>query len=200
MSDKKVSYFNTLVFTIITGIVSLLLLTLFFFQIGKEYMVFLITLEAGIFAIIAVCIYRIVSFEKRKQSKADQNNYVMNFSTCPDYYVKRMVGDRTYCFNDYTSTDANGNKYIMKLYPVEVNGTPITMPATITPSNSVSPSDYLYEKFELNALEKDSTLKTFKDKCALIYETPADKVQKYSHLPSLPWTFAASRCQSFADA
>lgn len=197
--EKKISYFNTLIFTIVTGIVSLCLLGLLFFDIGKEFMVFIISLEVGIFAIIGYCIYRIISHEKKKQEAAEQNLYVVNFNTCPDYYVKRVVGDKTYCFNDYTVKDSNGKAYIMKVYPVEVNGTPIQIPPTITPSNTVANNDYLFEKFDLRALENDNTLKTTKEKCNLIFQTPADRVNEYSHLPSIPWTFAQSRCESFAD-
>lgn len=197
--ERKISYFNTLIFTIVTGIVSLALLGLLFFDIGKDFIVFLVTLEVGIFVIIGYCIYRIVSHERQKQRALEQNQYVVDFNTCPEYYVKRMVGDTAYCFNDYTVKDANGNAYIMKVYPVAVNGTPVQLPPTMVPSNQVANTDYLFEKFPLRALENDNTLKTQKEKCALLYNTPADRVHEYSHLPSVPWTYAQSRCASFVD-
>lgn len=197
--EKKVSYFNTLIFTIITGVLSLGILGLLLYDIGKDFVFFIVTLEAGIFIIIGYCIYRIISHEKAKEKASQEDRYVVNFDTCPDYYVKRMVGDKEYCFNDYTVKDETGKTYIMKVYPMEVNGTPIQIPPTIRPSNNVGGNEYLFEKFDLHALESDPTLKTYKDKCNLVYQTPADRMNQYSHIPSLPWTFAQSRCESLAD-
>jgi uncharacterized membrane protein YhaH (DUF805 family) len=59
--NKNTSYFNTLIFTIVAGIISLLLLLALVFKPVRDHaMYFIIALEVGIFTIIAVCIYQIV--------------------------------------------------------------------------------------------------------------------------------------------
>lgn len=197
--NQKVSYFNTLVFTVVTGIVCLALLALLFFDIGKEFMYFIIALEVGAFAVIGYCITKIVLYERQRAKYAADGVYVVKFDTCPDYYVKRMVDGKTYCFNDYTIKDKFGKNYVMKVYPESVDGVAIQPPDRITISNTVRPDDYLFEKFDLNALESDPNLKGYGEKCKMVYSVPADKKKQYSHLPWIPWTHASSRCQSFVE-
>ena len=60
MSDSKVSYFNTMIFTIITGTFSLLLLLILLFKDGRKVLPLILTIEIGVFLIIAVCITQII--------------------------------------------------------------------------------------------------------------------------------------------
>ena len=198
--NKKTSYFNTLVFTIIAGIVSLCIMGLFFFDIGKEFMVFLIALEVGIFSIIAFTIFKIYKYEKDIQSKGGA--LTMSFDECPDYYVKRDVGGKDYCFNEYHMQDVDGTNTIVKIQPLSIAGTQVPMnQGTITASDSVDAQDPLYAKFELRKLQNDITIPSSEQKCSLVYSVPrtSQYTATYSHIPDLPWTYARSRCQSFAE-
>jgi len=197
--DQKVSYFNTLIFTVLTGIICLSLLALLLFDIGKEFMYFIITLEVGAFAVIGYCITRIILYERQRKKNMEDSVYVVKFDTCPDYYVKRNVNGKTYCFNDYPIKDKFGKNYIIKVMPVTVGTTPIAPPPrSINVSDTVS-GEFLFNKFELNALENDPEIPSYSEKCKLMYETPTDKRNQYQHLPWIPWTHARSRCQSFVE-
>ena len=66
-SDPKIkSYFNTLIFTIISGIFSLVLIATLFFDMFKKYIPFIVTVEIGLFLIIGYCIYKIYNNEQKK--------------------------------------------------------------------------------------------------------------------------------------
>lgn len=198
-TQSKVSYFNTLIFTIITGIASLILLTLLFFNIGKEFIYAIITFEVGIFAIIAYCITQIIIAESNKSKKT--TSYVINFDQCPDYYTKKIVNGVEYCFNEYMGKDEAGNNYVMKISPAEVNHEPRSLPATVTVSDTVTGQSYL-DVFELRKLQDDPNFKTMEEKCALVSKAPVSLDAKYTPhtmYTYMPWTYAQSRCQSLTN-
>jgi len=194
-SVSKISYSNTLMFTIIAGIISLCVLLFATTPSGKSYYPAVFTFEIGIILVIAYAIYRIITAEK--DAKNNSTKLVVDFNTCPDYYTRRQIGTEVYCFNEYNSIDQDGRHMLMKIMPVNVNGTEVIPPQFITPTDDVKDTDYLYEKFDLHAMQKDPSLKTTEDKCKLLYSTPKDKEHKYSHYPDIPWTYAKGRCQSF---
>ena len=72
MNAYKKSYYNTLIFTIIAGVVSVALLCILILKKGQEYMPFIVTLEIGIFSIIALCITMILVNEFRQSKKMDK--------------------------------------------------------------------------------------------------------------------------------
>ena len=63
-NNKRISYKNTLIYTIVTAIVSLLILALLFIPSMFDYIYFIAVIELGIFIIIGVCIYKIINYEK----------------------------------------------------------------------------------------------------------------------------------------
>lgn len=194
--NSKISYFNTLIFTIVTGVISLLLLGLLFLDIGKPFLPFIVALEVGIFLIIGYCIYSIWALDKEMKDATANKRFVVKFDTCPDYYVKRNINGSTYCSNDYTGLNENGDKNVIKILPTEIKGSAVSMPEKLVLSSNVLPSDSLVDKFDLYALDKDNNLKDTQAKCNLIHSTPANTDPKHSIYPSLPWTYAKSRCES----
>ena len=198
-NDSKVSYFNTLLFTIITGIVSLCILGLLFFEFGQKLIFFIIAFETGVFILIGYCIYKIISSEKKKNNKKD--TYVVRFDECPDYYTRKDIDGKAWCFNEYISKDpSSGKTYIIKLTPAEINFVPQDVPTVITITNTKLTNDPPYSKFELKALENDEKLETYEDKCKLLFKMPPaeDKYAKHMHYTYIPWTYAKSRCASLA--
>lgn len=198
-NDRKVSYFNTLLFTIITGIVSLCILALLFFEFGKKLIYFIIAFEVGVFILIAYCIYKIVSGEKKKLKSGDK--YVVRFDECPDYYTKKEIDGKVWCYNDYVIKDLSGKIFVIRLTPSEINNVPQDVPTTISVTNSRLANDPVYSKFELKALETDDKIPSYEDKCKLLFKMPPaeDKYTKHMHYTYIPWTYAKSRCASLAN-
>ena len=91
MNDDQSRYVNTMVFAIVAGIISLMLLLLIMnaSDMVKQYSVFIITVEVGLVLIILTAIYRIVRFERklRKENEVGLRNKV-NVQTCPDYWTR----------------------------------------------------------------------------------------------------------------
>lgn len=200
MSDQKISYFNTLIFTIVTGVVSLCILGLLFFDFGKSMIYFIIAFEIGVFCLIAYCIYKIVSGAKKETVR--KSSYVLRFNECPDYYTKRMIKDDTYCVSDYIVRDRNGEVYISRVSPtVDRDGEPLEPPKNITINATSTVGERSYDKIKLTALEKDDKFAKNDEKCSLVYNTPKDRDSKYDPYRDysiLPWTYMRSRCESFA--
>jgi Ca2+/Na+ antiporter len=196
--NKKLSYYNTLVFTIVAGIISLLLIVVLFFQFGRKIMYFIITVEVGIFLIIGYCIYSIVSFEKQKEKNKLTNNYVVDFGQCPDFYTKRTGTDNNvYCVNEYMVSDSVGNEQLMRIFPASAppNQT-VSISETYMPTSNGPNSSY--EKVNLSALENNSKFPTTKDKCKLFYAAPPNATADEQFYSYLPWTTLTSRCEQHA--
>lgn len=196
-NDRRISYFNTLLFTIIAGVVSLGVLSLLFFEFGKNYIYFIIAFEAGVFCLIGYCIYKIVSAEKAKANKKDK--YVVRFDECPDYYSKKSIDGKDYCINEYVTKDANGKMRISRLTPIDMDNRPYPVPTTITTASN-SPA-YEQNKFPLRGIEEDVNIPDYADKCKLLYKIPGDDPKYTTHkfYTSIPWTFAKGRCASLAS-
>jgi hypothetical protein len=201
-SSDKLSYFNTLVFTIVAGIVSLLILAMLFFPLGKQFIVFIVAVEIGIFAIIAYCIYKIANNETYLRKLRDSKNLVVNFDECGDYYMRRTNSSGVdVCVNNFVITDETNTNYIMKIW--SANGSNIPTVNSITDSkinyfgnSNASASDAMNrrEVYQLKELATNSNLGTFTDKCRpFFYDVPS-----FTEYKDIPWTYAKSRCQSFA--
>ena len=191
---KKTSYFNTLIFTIISGILSLALLTALFFDIFKQYIPFIITVEIGIFAIIIYSIYRIYTNEKRYDQIKNDRNFAINFRQCPDYYVTKTIDDKTICSNEYIMENKYRKKEMIKIYPADVEGsTSYTFPSVHNPNfvNSANPQ----EKFEIDSFAANPTLPTNQKKCEAVFGNN----NQFVHYSKLPWTSVKSRCNSYIN-
>jgi hypothetical protein len=192
--NKKISYKNTLVYTIITAIISLALLVLLAFKSFMEYIYLISIVEVGIFIIIGYCIFKIINFEKSLDSLRDPKKYYIPFSECPDYYVKKFdsKSGEPYCSNEYRVTDAHNNVKLMKIYP-----STISLPSKHDDSTSVNLSKK-YEKLWLNQISSSKDLKTLRDKCSVLSVEPTDtKLLDFKGYTNVPWTSVRGRCEGF---
>jgi len=194
---RKVSYFNTLIFTILAGIVSLVLLALLFFKGFAEYLPFIITLEVGIFGLIVICIVQIILNEAFLEKI--KKGLTIKFNTCPDYYTKRDNGTEEICSSDYIYIDKNKKKWIMKIYPEDDPLNPVRgarpLPQTVT--FDYKGGEPKYEKFPLHEIENEKTFKSYTDKCGPLMKDPQEP--SLAHLKGysvLPWTTMNSKCAS----
>lgn len=194
MTDKssKTSYFNTLIFTIISGIVAIVLLLLLFFDIFTPYWYFIIALEIGILLIVIYCISQIVSNEKKIALWKEKGNFGVRFDACPEYYIKEAAKDSdnkdiTNCTNSYIYTDRAYNQYVMKLYPDDKD----------LPSSTAYALDVKHEKFDLAALDKNTKLTTSFEKCGPVFSDSYSSNTSLQGYSSLPWLRVRSQCESY---
>lgn len=189
---KYRSYKNLLKFTIISAIVSLVLLGLMFSSIMQPYLVFIITLEVGIFGIIVLCIYKIVNSDKKKEKA-----YV-SFDQCPDYYVHYKTNKgNIICANQYIARDVDNNQYVMKLYPItDYKGDKLKTPDSFYVSNGYDASkDEKYDKFLLKELESSTDLLKDTSFCDPLFNPYENATFKNYNV--IPWTYAKSRCEGY---
>ena len=191
--NKKISYTNTLFFTIFNAIFAIILVLLLFFRIiPSEYMYFIIGVEVGVVLIVAYCIYRIIRFEKFLEAMRNPKNLYIPFDSCPDYFVKSddQGNGKTICSSQYTVTDRNNTNYIMKIYPASVH-----LPPVLDKNTEVS-SSAKYDKFYLNEINESKQLQTMKDKCGVLYVEPTDaNMVQYQGYTKVPWTSVRGRCE-----
>jgi len=190
--NREISYFNTLIFTIVAGVVSILLLSSLFFSAMKPYIVAIITIEIGIFIIIGYCVYKIIKNDNTIRDLLKKNKIVINFDECADYYVRRTRPDgKQYCSNDYVITDETNTKYIMKIIPPS-SSVPAANPINYASSNTTF-NESRRETYLLSELADNSNWATYQEKCKPLYE----EVLGYSEYKDMPWTYIRSRCDSF---
>ncbi len=195
--EEKKSYKNVMIFTIISGIFSVLLVTVLLFT-GK-YIPLIITLEIGIFLIIIITIIRIYLLTRQSDTFTLKN---VNFDQCPDYYsVKRGVNNREICSNEYITTDANGRQVITKFFPF-TQPNEVTVPETHETGYDTIDDDKKYKQFYLS--EIPTALKSVNDQCKIIKGEPvtASNFQgvssanqlNFKEYSLLPWTYMKSKC------
>lgn len=110
--NKMTLYLNTMVFTVMAGVVSLMLLLLLMTgsELATEYAALIITLELGLVAVIIAAILRIYWYERRL-SRASKNGLENQLAvkSCPDYWTMKEARDgSTSCVNTYTTPVAAG--------------------------------------------------------------------------------------------
>jgi hypothetical protein len=196
-SADRLSFINTLVFTIVASIFSLGLLVMVFFKFAKDYLVFIISVEVGIMIIIFYCIYKIFKNERDIKKVKDANLFLVNFDECADYFVRKADDSgKFYCSNDYVVTDETNRQFHMKIYPVTTHNTNVTIPTfnnNTARRTSNMPYTNRYEEFPLAELVTASNLPTYNKKCEPLYVSNPE-YPEYKHLP---WTYVKSRCESF---
>lgn len=197
--NTKISYFNTLIFTIIAGITSLLLLlSLFSDKVKNMAFYFIIAVEIGIFTVVAICIFQIISNEARINAQKKNLEGKIAFTECPDYFIKYDEDSETYCANNYTVTDAAGNRMIMRIYPADVQLP--DLPAPVQGKN---------EKFNLYQLQQSQDLSNAKQQCAPVFQEPnlaaatspaqVEQLRQYQGYSKLPWSHARTRCAPYVN-
>jgi hypothetical protein len=198
--ESKVSYFNTLVFTIVSGIISLLLLlSLFFDFVRQNGFYFVIAVEIGIFSVIAICIFQIMRNESLLNAMRSNALKKLTFTECPDYFVKEDVNGEMMCYNNYSVKDSKGRSYYMRIYPAEEQ-----LPALI----SQGKEEGVKGKMSLYKIEQTVDFKTGKEQCAVVLQEPVlegiqpakrEVLQNFVGYSKLPWMHARSRCGPYVD-
>lgn len=202
-NNKRISYKNTLIYTIVTAIVSLLILALLFIPSMFDYIYFIAVIELGIFIIIGVCIYKIINYEKHLNELRDQNSYYIPFSECADYFVKKTDSKgNTYCSNEYSVKDQFGNVKMMKIYPTDT-ALPTTHTQTMNDINCKAGTTgctipHKYEKYSLTQIPDSKLLKTNQQRCSVLFVEPTDPaLTEYKEYTKIPWTYVKGRCETF---
>lgn len=203
MADQQnIAYFNTLIFTIVTGIVSLAVLTLLFFEFGQNLIYFIVIFEVGVFILIGICIYTIVSAERNKKKR--EEDILIKFDKCPDLYSKVSYSNENYCMNWYATNDVYGNQYVVRIYPLmDSQKNNITPVASFT-SNDMSPSTFTtntYQVIKPSQFASETKFKSVSDRCQTLFTKPLPSFSNnaYDALSLVPWTYARSRCASLVS-
>ena len=191
--NKKISYKNTLIFTICAAVLSIILGAVLFFTSFRDYIYFIAIVEVAIFAIIGYCIYKIVTYEKRLEALRNSQRTTIAFTECPDYYVKKYDPKGVpFCANEYRVKDRQSNESIMKIYPSSIEP-----PSTHNPTGQIDTAPK-YEKFYLGELANAKKLTNSKEKCSVLFTEPSDAaLAQYKGYTQIPWTYVRSRCEGF---
>ena len=102
MATKNQSqYINTMVFCVVAGIISLMLMLLVFNsnEAVREYAPLVITIEVGLILIIIAAIWNIIAYERAADAAAKNSfNAQLNVTSCPDYWTQNGL----MCTNSYS--------------------------------------------------------------------------------------------------
>ena len=97
-------YFNTMIFSIVSALVScgLLLLLIYGPDEVRAYAVLIITLELGLLSVMISTIARIYAYERSLESASrNARDNITLVDMCPDYWRIDRRGERTKCINGY---------------------------------------------------------------------------------------------------
>jgi hypothetical protein len=196
--NSKISYFNTLIFTIVAGIISLLLLLALFFEVGRDYAYLIVMVEFGIFSIIGVCIYQIIVNEARIAAAKTQSYNKISFQKCPDYFQQITdANNASYCKNGFNIIYPDSTQKKILIYP----SNPTSQFDTNFPQVSSSSPKYL--NFPLYATEQSDKLKNAKDQCGVIMKDPlpTDTILAplFTGYSQTPWSYARARCEQYVE-
>lgn len=89
-SNNQSQYINTMVFCIVAGIISLMLLLLVFNanDVVRTFSPLVITVEVGLIFVIILAIWKIIYYERSVESDAKKAyDAKLNVTTCPDYWT-----------------------------------------------------------------------------------------------------------------
>lgn len=128
-SRNQSHYINTMVFCVVAGIISLMLLLLIMnaSETVQQFSPFVITVEVGLLLIIIWAIYQIIVYEQRTL-RAAKNGYNSRLyvNTCPDYwtqvgmkctnsFVPHNNSKTTFTIGEETISSSSGNKAMISL-------------------------------------------------------------------------------------
>lgn len=193
-TNKNRSYYNLLLFTIISALISLALIGALYFKGLNNYLTFIITVEIGIFLIICWCIYVVLRNEYLMNLRKNDFSYTVTYNKCPDYYTQiRDKAGNIICLNNYSFTTPTGDSYILKIYPT-----------TASPSPNI---DYTYQdgvqvpKYESFPLNEISTnLPLYTSQCSVFTKNPGSNVPiNLIGYNDIPWTNVKSQCSLLSD-
>jgi hypothetical protein len=114
------NYVNTIIFCMVLKIISIIVLGLVLFDFAHPMIIyFLITIEIGIIAVIALALYNITTYEKRmaEESKNLLKSRI-DLVVCPDYFSR---SENDICVNSYTTGDGRYTYTIENAGPVSLS-------------------------------------------------------------------------------
>ena len=198
-------YINTMIFSIVAGIISLILLASLMFVPSSRVFVFgIATIEVGLVTIIVVAIVSIIRYERSIKALAQQGaNYLVKVDTCPDYfsntYTKPSSVQSTSlgsvistassvetkggikCSNGFTTPDGNKTYYFVKLGCSAVNAS----------DKSCAIDSTIIDSTKYNIQLKDMANMKPAELCAKV-----NIVDPKSGYANIPWTDIKGRCNS----
>ena len=193
MANNSQTYVNTMVFAIVSGIVSVaLLVALYFVESLNAYIFAIATIEIGLLLIIIFSLYSIIAYEsnvRKAINNAGKNSIAAN--SCPDYYTMRFgangVTDNT-CRNTFSGKTPQGLRYVMFYVPstkYESTGQGRAVRFTGNPADG---------SIKIKSLEEIPMT----DACKIIQGLPAesDVDKKSANNYSIPWTDLRPKCES----
>lgn len=168
-------YMNTMVFAILSGVISLvLLLALIYVPEVSQYSILILTTQVGLIAIIINALIRITSFDK-SSDKLDPttNKNTLSVGFCPDYMVagakSPSLNGGTVCSNQYA------------------NGTQIWL----NPIDTTQPHAPLI--VDLSAIDGKGIV----DVCKAVDSLDPSPHVLTDSVASVPWTELRSRCTNY---
>ena len=205
---KQKSYFRTLVFTVIATFVSIALMgALIISPQVKKFTVLIATIEIGLFITIVYCIRQVIRKEKQFAEMSDPNNYVVNFDSCPDYFMRKYdeMSRKFYCSNEYVVEHPvdSTKKAIMKMMLFDPTETALQFPnyhsnEYMNMQGGTSSNPIPSEKFYSDVFQ-DKSLPDNLKRCNLVDDSsvadvPNDPIANRKEFKKLPWTSVRSRC------
>lgn len=184
MTRPAQTYVNTLVFSIISGMVSVaLLLTLMLSDSLSAYMFVIVTIEIGLLLIIINAMYRVIAYERNMRNainNASKNSFAAD--NCPDYYTMRFSSTGNTCANVFKGIAPGGIKYVM--YYVPSAKYQLTGQGNSVVFSGNAPDDVIKIK-NLESIKID-------DACKIVQGKPADADtdKKEANNYTIPWTLS----------
>jgi hypothetical protein len=180
---------------------------LFFVPASRNYLAFIVTIEVGLFLIIAYCIVTIMNKEKLFDEMSNPKNYVVKFDDCPDYFNRKYDEStrKFYCSNEYIVEHPldSSRQAIMKMMLYDPNNVNIQFPNNhsneyMNVNGSVPTKPIPSEKFYVDVFQ-NKTLKDTSDRCSLVDDSSVkvfenDTIENRADYKKLPWTSVRSRC------
>lgn len=171
-------YVNTMIFTIVSGVLSLiLLLALVYVPSVAEYSVLILTIQVGLLAIILQALVRLWWAQRSKDiDMATSNRNTLAVTFCPDYMVASGDASGVTCTNSYPVTDSSTPIAIWTGTPDHPN----TAPTMVTLANM--------------------TGKPIADVCMAADNPNPDPNSALltTSTAYVPWTELRSRCKTFS--
>lgn len=177
MANPYHVYMNTMVFAIVLGVISLvLLLALIYVPSVSQYSILILTTQVGLIAIIIQALIRISSFHKDKDRNTPTTNKdTLSVGFCPDYMIAKPNGANvaggTTCLNKYS------NNQQIWLDPIDTTTGAPKVPLSV----------------DLSSIDGKGINDVCQAANALI---PVSTILK-SSVMSVPWTELRSRCTSY---
>jgi multisubunit Na+/H+ antiporter MnhF subunit len=177
------TYWNTLIFTIVASLVSLIILfLLIYYPSTRDYVVGALIVEVGILTIIIMAIYSAWSTEKKLKEKRDPGtDFNVTLTACPDYFLYMAATSSNVgatCVNGFPS---GSNIY----YFAKQNCTGVTLTdPSCTLDGSTTTAGYSID------------LKNYDQKTVISTCSNVNTTSVASPFYSIPWTDVKERCNS----